>query len=124
MSPSLRRERGAGQVGCFIWLLLLIVAIVFAWKAVPVKIASAELYDFMVEQAKFASANQTPQKIKDRILGKAKELDLPLDKKNLSVERIRDRIRMRATYTVPVEYPFYTWNWKFEHDIDRGIYYF
>lgn len=116
-------ERGEGNFGCILWLVVLIAAVVFAWEAVPVKIASAELYDYMVEQAKFAH-NQKPAEIKKRILFRAKELDLPLDAKNLKVEKLGDRIRMEASYVVPVEYPFYTWNWAFEHDINRGIYYF
>lgn len=116
-------ERGEGNLGCILWLIVLAVAIGFSWKAVPVKIASAELYDYMVEQAKFAH-NAKPDVIKKRILHKARELNLPLDSKNLKVERIGDRIRMNAEYTVPVEYPGYTWNWKFEHNVDRGIYYF
>lgn len=116
-------ERGEGNLGCILWLIVLAVAIGFSWKAVPVKIASAELYDYMVEQAKFAH-NAKPDLIKKRILHRARELNLPLESKNLKVERIGDRIRMNAEYTVPVEYPGYTWNWKFEHNVDRGIYYF
>ncbi len=116
-------QRGEGNLGCILWLIVLAVAIGFSWKAVPVKIASAELYDYMVEQAKFAH-NAKPDTIKKRVLFKAKELKLPLDQKNLKVERVGDRIRMNAEYTVPVEYPGYTWNWKFEHNVDRGIYYF
>lgn len=116
-------ERGEGNLGCILWLIILALAIGFAWKAVPVKIASAQLYDYMVEQAKFAH-NAKPDRIKQRILHKARELELPLDAKNLRVERVGDRMRMHAEYTVPVEYPGYTWNWKFEHDVDRGIYYF
>lgn len=116
-------ERGEGNFGCILWLIILALAIGFAWKAVPVKIASAQLYDYMVEQAKFAH-NAKPDRIKQRVLHKARELELPLDAKNLRVERVGDRIRMHAEYMVPVEYPGYTWNWKFEHDVDRGIYYF
>lgn len=116
-------QRGEGNFGCIVWLIILLIAVLFAWKAVPVKIASAELYDYMIEQAKFGH-NAKPDQIKRRILHKAKELRLPLDAKNLKVERIGDNIRMHAEYTVPVEYPGYTWNWKFEHDVDRGIYYF
>ncbi len=47
---------------------------------------------------------------------------LPLTKKNLIIETGAGRVRMSATYTVPVEFPGYTYHWKFEHRIDRPIF--
>lgn len=117
------RQRGNGKVGCTIWLLLLAVAVLISWKAVPVKIASAELYDFMVEQAKFAASSR-PETIKKRILTRAKELDLPVTERNLAVERIGDRIRMKCTYVVPLRFPGHTYEWRFDHQVDRPIYIF
>lgn len=116
-------QRGDGKLGCIIWTIVLAIVVLIAWKAIPVKIKSAELYDFMVEQAKFA-ANARPDVLKRRILQRAKELDLPLKEKALSVERIGDRIRMKASYTVYLEFPGYTYTWDFNHVIDRPIYIF
>ena len=115
-------ERGEGNLGCILWLLVLGLAVLISWKLVPVKIASAELYDFMDEQAKFAGANTTAEDVKKNILQRAKELNLPLDKDHVKVERIGDRIRMEAEYTVPVEFPGYTYNWHFRHELDRPIF--
>ena len=112
---------GEGKLGCIIWLLVLGAVVLVAAKLIPVKIRSAELYDFMEEQAMFA-ARTSPEEIKKRILGRAEELELPLDKKNLSVARKAGRVRMRATYTVPIELPFYTFEWPFEHIIDRPVF--
>jgi hypothetical protein len=117
------RQRGDGKLGCILWTVILALVILIAWKAIPVKIKSAELYDFMVEQAKFA-ANAKPETIKKRILRRAKELDLPLDAKAVTVERIGDRIRMKARYTVNLEFPGYTYVWDFNHVVDRPIYIF
>jgi hypothetical protein len=116
-------ESGEGNLGCILWALALALAVMIAWKAVPIKIKSAELYDFMVETAKFA-APTPPEDIKKRILGKAQERDLPLDKDHLSVERIGDRIRMKASYAVPLEFPGYTYHWDFDHEVDRPIFIF
>jgi hypothetical protein len=116
-------ERGEGNLGCIIWALALGIAILVAWKLVPVKIATAQLYDFMEEQAKFA-ANLPPEQIAQKILWKAQELKLPLDKDHLTVKRIGDNIRMEAIYTVPVEFPGKTYEWQFHHQIDRPIYIF
>lgn len=120
---SQRGERGEGKVGCVVWVLILAIAVLIAWKAIPVKVRSAELYDFMVDTAKFAA--QTPaEEVKKQILIKAKALDLPLDKERLSVEKGSDRIRIKADYTVPLEFPGYTYNWKFHNEVDRPVFIF
>jgi hypothetical protein len=122
-------QRGEGNLGCIFWTAVLAVVVLVAWKMVPVKIKSAELYDFMVDQAGYASnASNSAPVIKKRILSKARELDLPLDKDHLTVERTSDnlggRIKMRATYTVPVDFPGYTYLWSFDHEVDRPVYIF
>jgi hypothetical protein len=117
------RRHGQGTVGCVLWSVALLVAILIAWKMIPVKIRSAELYDFMVEQAKFATG-ATPEVIKKRILAEADRLQLPVDKKSVTVSKRGDRIRMRCNYMVPVKFPGYTYEWTFNHEIDRPIFYF
>lgn len=117
-------ERGEGKLGCIFWGLVLLVGAVIAWEMVPVKIKTAELYDFMVDQAAESTYDRSEETIKKRILAKARDLDIPLDKDNLTVERRGDNIRMRATYTIPVEFPGYTYDWKFEHEVDRKLYIF
>jgi len=115
-------ERGEGNLGCILWVLILAVVVLVAWKAVPVKVASAELYDFMDEQAKFSSANTTPDDIAKGILQRAMELKLPLDKDHVKVQRIGDRILMSAEYTVPVDLIFTTYHWHFLQELDRPIF--
>jgi hypothetical protein len=115
-------ERGEGNFGCILWALVFILVAFIAWKAVPVKVASAKLHDFMDEQAKFAKDTPENQLYK-AIIDKAKELDIPLDPKALEVERTNDFVKMRVRYTVPVEFPGYTYKWDFEHAVDRPIFY-
>ncbi len=116
-------ERGEGNLGCVFWLLVLGLAVLIAVKMVPVKIASSQLYDYMEEQAKFAGS-ASPENLAKGILGKAKELELPLSKEDLRVERVGDNIRMRADFTVPVEFPGYTYMWHFTHEVNRPIFIF
>ncbi|MGH9361532.1 MAG: hypothetical protein ACRD2T_06405 [Thermoanaerobaculia bacterium] len=118
-----RSERGDGNVGCFVWLLVLALALLVGWEAIPVKIRTAELYDYMVELTKFAASSNT-EELEKRILNRARELDLPLTKEGVHVERIGDRIRMEAHYTVPLDYPGYTYHWNFDHVVDRPIFIF
>jgi hypothetical protein len=116
-------QRGEGNFGCILWVLVLGVATLIAWKMVPVKIATAELYDYIEEQAKFA-ANTPPEQIEKGILLKAQLLKLPLTKEDVKVERVGDNIRMEASYTVPVNFPGYTYEWHFDHKVDRPIFIF
>ena len=117
----LHTRHGQGKIGCILWLLVLAAVIGIAAKLIPIKIASAELSDFMEEQAMFAG-RKGPEELKNRILSRAAQLDIPLKKKNLEVKRLGGRIRMRATYTIPVEFPGYTYYWDFEHIIDRPVF--
>ena len=115
-------ERGEGNLGCIVWLLVLGVAVLIAWKAIPVKMASAELYDYMDEVARATGVNTTAEEVSKAILQRAADLHLPLTKENLKVVRDGDRLMMRAEYTVPVEFPGYTYNWHFVHELDRPIF--
>jgi len=116
-------EAGSGNLGCILWVLLLGIVVLIAWKAIPVKIRSAELYDHMEEITKFG-ARSSPEEMEKDILNKAHELELPLDKDHVKVERIGDRVKMEATYTVPLDFPGYTYEWHFDHQVDRPLFIF
>jgi len=115
-------ERGEGNLGCILWLAVLGLAVMISVKAIPVKIASAEMYDYMDEVARSAGVNTTAEDVKKAILARAADLKLPLEKDMVTVTRQGDRLRMRAEYTVPVEFPGYTYNWHFVHELDRPIF--
>ncbi len=117
------RVRGDSKIGCVFWLLILGLAALIAWKMVPVKIGSAQFYDYMEEQAKFGLQSKT-EGIKRQILQKAKDLDLPVKPENLKVERTSNEIRIHCKYEIPIEFPGYTYIWKFDEKINRPLYYF
>jgi hypothetical protein len=117
-------ERGEGNFGCILWALVVVVVAYIAWMMVPVKIASAQLADFMEDQAKWGE-RYSAERIEKTILARAQELDLPLDPKKLQVERRRDHLYMTAEYVVPVEFlGGYTYEWHFRHELDRPIFIF
>ena len=115
------RNRGEGRIGCLFWLAVLAVVVLVGIKMVPVKYASAKLFDFMDEQAKFAQKT-TPDRMKKTILRRARELQVPLDPKRLTVSKRGGRIRIQAAYEVPIEFPGYTYVWQFEEEIDEPIF--
>ena len=74
------------------------------------------------EQAQRAGVSTTAEQVEKNILQRAAELKLPLNKDQVQVTRDGDRIRMIAEYTVPVQFPGYTYNWTFRHELDRPIF--
>jgi hypothetical protein len=116
-----RREHGGARLGAIIWLVLFVVVVMISKEAIPVKIRSSQLEDFMIELAKF-STKETDERLKRRILEKADELQLPLVKEDVTVKKTAGRVRMRATYEITLEFPFYTYVWHFDHNVDRPIF--
>ena len=120
-----RGERGEGKIGCIFWTAVLVVGIVIAWVAIPVKVKTSELHDFMIDQATNASRFRSAESLEKRVLARARELDLPLTSKSLTVQRNDARVRMEADYTVTLEFPFgVTYDWRFHHEVDRPIFYY
>jgi hypothetical protein len=122
--PRRAAERGEGRLGCILWVVALGLTVLIAVKMVPVKIASSQLYDYMDKDMATHAAEAPPDAIAKAILAKAKELELPLTKQDVKVERVGDNIRMRAVFTVPVDFPGYTYLWHFDHQVNRPIYIF
>ncbi len=115
------RQRGEGRAGCIFWVGVLLVTALIGVKAVPVKYKSSQLFDYMDEQAKFAQQTN-PDQLKKRILRRAQELSLPVDPKKLTVRKRGGRIQIECQYTVPLEFPGYTYYWEFDEVIDEPIF--
>jgi hypothetical protein len=115
-------ERGESNLGCIIWLVVLALAVLISWKMIPVKVNSAEMADYLVEVAQFHSARRSPEELEKLILTRASELGIPLTKEEVTVVRTRDRVRITVEYTIPVDFPGYTYNWHFRHEVDRPIF--
>ena len=115
------RQRGEGRVGCLFWLIVLAIVTLVGFKMVPVKYQSTQFFDFMYEQAKYAQQT-TPDNMKKALLRKARELQLPLDPKRLTVNKRGGRIQIGCSYEVPIEFPGYTYVWEFAEDINEPIF--
>ena len=114
---------GEGKLGCIIWLAVLLLAGIVAYEAIPVKLASAELYDYMDDQARFG-ARASSSALKANVLKKAKDLDLPVTKNDITVTKTGGIIRMRCKFTKPVNVLGFTYNWDFDLQVDRRIFIF
>lgn len=116
-----RRERGEGQFGCLVGLALLVIAGLVAYRMIPIKVKAAELRDTVIDEAK-AAGNSDNRHIERVILDKAERLELPLKKSGVKINRKANEIRVDVKYTVPVQFPGFTYQWKFHHHAENPIF--
>ena len=114
---------GEGKVGCILWCVVLVLAGLVAYQAIPVKLASTQLYDYMDDQARFG-ARTSATALKARVLKRAQELDLPVTPNDLTVTKTGGIIKMNCKFTDPVYILGYTYNWKFDLEVERQVFIF
>ena len=115
-----RSVRGAANVGCIVWLVILGLVGYVLYKVVPVKIATSEFYDVMQEQASFGSIKDA-KFIEFEILRKAQELQIPVTKDNLKITRSREALTVEAHYEITIDFfnGAYKYVWKFDPVVVR-----
>jgi hypothetical protein len=116
-----RRERGEGQLGCIVGLIILAIAIFIAWKMIPVKVKAAEVRQVVVDEAKSAGMHND-EKIRGAILMKAREDNLPITEDNIHITRGANEITVVVEYVVPIEFPGYTYQWHISHVAQNPIF--
>lgn len=116
-----RRERGEGRLGCLVGVIFLLVAGLVAYKMIPIKVKVADLRDTVQDEARSAGT-RSDKDILNSILAKAQQLELPVTEDNVKINRIPNSIKIDVAYTVPVQFPGYTYNWKFRHQTDNPIF--
>ena len=116
-----RRERGEGNFGCLVGLIFLALAIFIAYKMIPVKVKNAELRQVITDEAKSAGTHRDDQ-ILASILQKAQEDNLPVTENDVNIKRAASEITVDVEYTVPVEFPGYTYQWHIHHHVQNPIF--
>jgi len=107
-------EKGEGRVGLMITLIIVGVAIFLGVKIIPVRIAAYEFRDVLREEARYGAVRNSDVIVRKRILDKAAELEIPLDKKNLKVNRTPSKMVISATYEQPIDLKVTTYVYKFD----------
>jgi len=122
--PVLRRdEAGEGRMGTLFGVLVLCLFIYLGVKVIPVMINVYEFRDSIEEQARFAAMpHHDDDIVKNNILHKAHELDLPVGAKDVLVSRTSSRIDIKVKYTVPIATPVYTYNWSLDESLSAPLF--
>jgi len=109
-------ERGDGRIGFMIALALLGAGIFVGVKVIPVRVNAYEFRDFIQEECRFAATRNHDDEIYKRIVDKAKELRLPVDKKNIHMERTMHEMIISAKYEQTIDLKVTKYVFKFEHE--------
>lgn len=97
-----------------ITLIIVAVAIFLGAKVIPVRIAAYEFRDVLREEARYGAVRNSDDIVTKRILQKAAELEIPLQKKNLKVSRTPGQMVISATYEQPIDLKVTTYVYKFD----------
>ena len=116
-----RGERGEGKVGCLFGLILLGIAVLIAWKMIPVKVRAAELRQVVVDEAKAAGTHNNDQ-IMGAIMQKVHDTALPVKEDDVKIVRANSQITVDVEYDVPIEFPGFTYKWHQHHHAENPIF--
>lgn len=116
-----RRELGEGNFGCLIGVILMLVAGVVAYKMIPVKVKAADMREAITNEARSAATHHDDA-IEKAILRRASDLELPITEDNIKINRSNNNIKIEVHYTVPVDFPGYTYQWNFDQTVENPIF--
>jgi len=116
-----RREAGEGNFGCIVGLVILVVAVIIAYKIIPIKANMADLRQVCIDEGKSAGQHSDTV-IQKRILEKAQDVHLPVTEENIQISRAENTITIDVDYTVPVDFPGYTYKWHQHHHVENPIF--
>ena len=121
---SWRSQRGDVPVGCLVSGVLLLIVVLVSIRVTPVVVNVGTLDTKIAVLADRANRREyNDKRILSEILNEAKSLDLPVTKENVKIKRTSNRIKITVIYTIPIEFPGYTFMWHKEHFEDRPLFY-
>ncbi|HYM60118.1 MAG TPA: hypothetical protein VEZ11_04425 [Thermoanaerobaculia bacterium] len=116
-----RRQSGEGKAGCLFGVIVLLIGVFIAYKMIPVKVKAAELRQTVVDEAKSAGTHNDDA-IRQAILVKAKDLDLPVANEDIQTTRAHGEITVEVNYVVPINFPGFTYQWHIQHSAHNPIF--
>lgn len=116
-------QRGESRAGCLLWVLVLLAGILFSSKIIPIKIATHQLKD-RVEDIAERHPRWKQNKVHENIYRRAKELELPIKKKDIKVKKNNQNMIVDITIKTPIDFYFTEFVWTEEIHIDRDIFLF
>jgi hypothetical protein len=109
------RQKGEGRIGLVVAIVIVGAAAFLGVKIIPVRVAAYEFRDVLREEARYGAVRNSDTDVHKRIMDRAAELEIPLNKKNLKVSRNVSEIVISATYEQPIDLKVTTYVFDFNH---------
>ncbi len=114
------RSRAACPLGCLLWLIVLGAGVYVGLRFAGPYVQAWRFEDAMRVQAEAAEINSDDE-IRASLTRTAADLDLPLDPRELHVQRHRDGIVITATWTREVVLPKYRRVLHFQRSVTAPV---
>lgn len=109
-------ERGELKAQVIMTLAFFVLVLYLGFKFIPVYIAAYDFDSAMKTQAQYAGSSKPDATIMKELLQQAAELELPIKKENIKIQRTASKLIITADYTVPVKTAFFTYDWRFTEE--------
>ncbi len=106
-------ERGEGRLGFIVTLAVCAALAYVGFKVIPVRIDAYEFRDTIRQETRMGAVRDSDAAVAKRILDKAREMDLPVQAKNLSVRRTQSEMIVSASYELPIDLKVTTYVYRF-----------
>jgi hypothetical protein len=107
-------ERGEGRVGLLVALAVVGIGVFLGVKIIPVRINAYEFRDYVEQECRTAALTRDDKRIAKNIMEKAGDLELPLQRKNLSLKRTSSEMVIKASFEMPIDLKVTTYNFRYE----------
>ena len=118
----LKRQRGDGRARFLITLAVFCLLIFGLVKYLPVRINAYQFKEALRDEVRYASANRNDKVVAKRLLDQAAELAIPLDPKNLSIRRTKNRVTITARYEQVVDFKLTQYNFVFDESQEAPVF--
>ena len=105
MNSANRSERGGGSFSVILGLVTIAAVVLLAIRLLPPYIANYQFQDYIDNTARTATYSPiTEADLKKEIMGRGRELGIPLEDRQVAVQKVRGRsVNIAITYEVPVD---------------------
>lgn len=126
MTGNRRSRAGKGRVRAILTLLIVVAVGYTGFKLIPVRAAAFQLDDEVREQVVLAGSGRRRvlnAEIRRVIAERADSLGLPVEEREVQIERTDRHIRILVDYTVRVQFPLgYHYDWHFESSHEGPVF--
>jgi hypothetical protein len=109
-------EAGKGRAGFIVTLALFLTGVYVLAKIVPVRVDGYQFREVLREEARQLAVHRNDEAVVQRILDAAESMDIPLQKKNLSIRRTQVAVTLSASYEKPVDLKLTTYTYRFKDE--------